>query len=87
MVACLVGWGFFLLFKCYFNSELFLKLHAPDNISVLSAGMSPVAFSVLLCTKHSAQLPVTVPSAIVPVTSVSDIYLVNPWFLIRLTNP
>lgn len=49
--------------------------------------MSPVAFSVLLCTKHSAQLPATVPSAIVPVTSVSDIYVVNPWFLIRLTNP
>lgn len=86
-VVCFVGWGFFLLFKCCFNSELFLKLHSPDKISVLSAGMSPVGFSVLLCTKHSAQLPATVPSAIVPVMSVSDIYLVNPWFLIRLTNP
>lgn len=69
LAACLVGWGFF----CCLNEALivssFVKLRAAENVSILSAGMSPIAFSVLLCTKHSAELPAAVPSAVVPVTS------------------
>lgn len=82
---------FLVVLNAIFNSELFLKLHAPDSKSILSSGMRPVAFSALLCTKHSihsAQLPVTVPSVRVPVTSfsVSVLYLVNLWFLDRIIS-
>lgn len=84
-------WGLLGCFNATFNSELFLKLHAPDSKSILSPGMRPVAFSALLCTNHSihsAQLPVTVPSGRVPVTSfsVSVLYLVNLWFLDRIIS-
>lgn len=77
LVAMLVAWSAVLLgglrFSfCCLNAALImsiLQLHDPNNVSMLSAGMSPIAFSVLLSTEHSAELPAAVPSAIVPVTS------------------
>lgn len=60
-VGCLVGWlvswGFFLMFKCCFNSGLFLKLHAPNDISELSAGMHFFVPSTLLSYLQLFLLP------------------------------